>query len=193
LSHWTVVETIQHLSTINQPSTLDQLMRGMFFAGDLVYATTMSAPSSKLRWLMSIVSVGCALCVLHWAGANYSTVCKADTSANGDPDAAEPVISPEHADKQVSPDPSGERPQEPDRNAKRRAASIGLLGLVGIVLTGVGLMVLVVLWGHRLRRITRSSSPHPTRGDELWYLRPDKQKPAESSNPPDENDSSTLH
>jgi hypothetical protein len=61
--------------------------------------------------------------------------------------------------------------------------------VLGIALAGLALLTLIVLWGHRLRRIARASPQRPTQVDPLWYLRT-KQSPGltETSAPPDSTD-----
>lgn len=59
-----------------------------------------------------------------------------------------------------------------ERDKKERAATVAVYLLVLVILVGVGLLALVVLWGHRVRRLTRKPTRSLSLGDELWYLRP---------------------
>jgi hypothetical protein len=61
-----------------------------------------------------------------------------------------------------------------DSDAKRHALSFGLAMLAGIIVGGTMLLVLVVVWGNRTRRLARSPLPPVSKRDELWFLKPKK-------------------
>lgn len=62
--------------------------------------------------------------------------------------------------------------------AKRKAAKqkvvAGMMVVGGLLCGGIAVLVLIVLWGQRTRRILHSPLPEQHVGDELWYLRPPK-------------------
>lgn len=57
----------------------------------------------------------------------------------------------------------------PDK--RQRTFTVGVLILLGITITGLGLLVVVILWGHRVRRRSRDPLPEASRGDDLFYLK----------------------
>ncbi len=61
---------------------------------------------------------------------------------------------------------------------KQKAVTLGLMILFCIALTGLGLLAVVIIWGHRVRRISRKPLPAAPRGDDLFYLKNDKQQKA---------------
>jgi hypothetical protein len=60
------------------------------------------------------------------------------------------------------------------QKAARRKIVAGLIIVGGLLVLGVAVLVLTVLWAHRLRRIARQALPTQHTGDDLWYLRPSK-------------------
>jgi hypothetical protein len=71
----------------------------------------------------------------------------------------------------------GDEPARPgviDAQSKREALSFGLVMLAGIILGGAMLLVLVVVWGNRARRLARRPLPPVSQRDELWFLKPKK-------------------
>jgi hypothetical protein len=68
-----------------------------------------------------------------------------------------------------------------DRDAeKQQKAMIALMALCGILIGGLAFVVLVIVWGSRLRRIARAELPEQkTLQNDLWFLKPPK-PPAES-------------
>jgi hypothetical protein len=71
---------------------------------------------------------------------------------------------------------------EKSRTRKRAVVWSALFLVAGIAVLGVFLIVVVLLWGIRLRRRNRTRKPPPAPFDPLWYLR--KGTTAESSPPP---------
>ncbi len=81
-----------------------------------------------------------------------------------------------------------------DDNNQKRIATIWTLILVviAIALVGVILVMGTAAWGHSLRRVLRMELPEQSRGDEFWYLRPEKKlESGESSSSADEDDLSS--
>ena len=70
---------------------------------------------------------------------------------------------------------------------KQEQATIGMLVLVGIGLAGLGLIGLVIIWGHRIRRVSRHI-PEEKQRDELFYLKPSKSLPNPETRLPDEDE-----
>lgn len=68
-----------------------------------------------------------------------------------------------------------------ERTERRRSANI-LVVLIGLILIlGVAMLTVVMVWGHRVRRLARRPLPEcEATPDPLWYLR----------NPPKQNDES---
>jgi hypothetical protein len=64
---------------------------------------------------------------------------------------------------------------ETDERRKQQLATAGVFLMVLVLLAGGGLLLMVILWGRRVRRTVRKPSPPASPGDELWYLRPNKQ------------------
>lgn len=68
-------------------------------------------------------------------------------------------------------DPQEGIPSAEDEEARRRAYSMGVVMLGGILICGVSLVALALLWGHRMRRIARQPLPKVAPRDDLWYLK----------------------
>ncbi len=68
-----------------------------------------------------------------------------------------------------------------DTPAKRQALSLGLFMLGGIIVTGTLLLILVVMWGNRTRRLAQSALPPVAKRDELWFLKPKKDSAEETA------------
>lgn len=64
-----------------------------------------------------------------------------------------------------------------DREAKERAVSAGILVLLGITIAGMGMVLLVMIWGRRVRRISLRSSGKTAPADPFWYLRAKPRQP----------------
>jgi|GEM_PF-2332048 beta-lactamase regulating signal transducer with metallopeptidase domain len=68
---------------------------------------------------------------------------------------------------------------DPDVEAeKERAVTAGVLLLVLVIGVVAALLVVVVLWGRRVRRTVRKPTTRIVPGDALWFLKPNKNKPA---------------
>lgn len=72
-----------------------------------------------------------------------------------------------------------EQPQDDPVNAQKQKQSalaglliVGLLAFIGIVL-----VLVVIVWGKRLRRLNNAPLPKQHPGDPLWYLRTNGQTP----------------
>ena len=83
---------------------------------------------------------------------------------------------------------TAENKQAGESERQRNAVS-AMLALLGIVIVGVAFLSLVVLWGHRIRRMAREPIAKQSRPDELWYLKPRKQaRKSDSDEPSDSAD-----
>jgi hypothetical protein len=69
-----------------------------------------------------------------------------------------------------------------DEQARRKAFSIGMLLIAGITFCGLSLIGLVMVWGHRTRRLARMKAKQSPR-DELFFLK-GRGKHAADSPPP---------
>lgn len=89
-----------------------------------------------------------------------------------------PILFAEEADTTIAaPKAENEADAAPPPKEQREKAMIGLMVLVGIATAGLGLLALVILWGHRIRRISRLPLPQAERGDELFYLKQSQNHP----------------
>jgi len=61
------------------------------------------------------------------------------------------------------------RPGESDETM--RSVSFAVMILAVITISGLTMLFVVILWGHRLRRMVHSKPPKQTVVDNLWYLR----------------------
>lgn len=66
--------------------------------------------------------------------------------------------------------------RRPAQREARRAAGAAVYLLAGILAVGILLIALVMIWGHRLRRIIRTAPARSTSLDEFWYLRQNRLK-----------------
>jgi hypothetical protein len=68
-----------------------------------------------------------------------------------------------------------------DRPSQRRAiVQVAALALVGILLLGTFLVVLPIVWGHRLRRMSRQPAPSCAPSNPFWFLKPSQPKAGET-------------
>ncbi|MFQ5732674.1 MAG: hypothetical protein ACE5KM_12070, partial [Planctomycetaceae bacterium] len=75
-------------------------------------------------------------------------------------------------------DPPGGK-TDPDAARKRRTAQSALFLIIGIAAVGLFLILMVTLWGTRLRRRMKRRRRPPAVYDPLWYLKTGKdRKPA---------------
>ena len=66
--------------------------------------------------------------------------------------------------------------EDPAQKEARQAAGVAVYLLAGILVIGIFLIALVMVWGHRWRRIIRTSPSKSTSLDEFWYLRQNQLK-----------------
>lgn len=88
------------------------------------------------------------------------------------------------AGEESSAAPSGPSPQHipaPDER-QRRVVTAGMLLLVGIAFVGLLLVGLTIIWGSRVRRLARRPLPEQSPVDDLWYLKPSKQRLDDAEN-----------
>lgn len=108
--------------------------------------------------------------------AGCLVLCAAWTAAGAE-DAAPPAAA-------ETPPPAAANPEDadkpPDEKRLRRSALAGLFALAGIALAGAALVVLVMVWARRLRRLNRDAVGATRLEDEFWFLRPPKPKVPES-------------
>jgi hypothetical protein len=71
-------------------------------------------------------------------------------------------------------DGRGASPGSADTEAKKQALTLAFIMLASIIFGGTILLILVVLWGNRARRLARSPLPEVADRDELWFLKPKK-------------------
>ena len=81
--------------------------------------------------------------------------------------------------------PEAADPPEDRETEKQRRAMAGLVVLCGILLGGLVFVVLVMVWGNRLRRMIRADLPaQKTLQKDLWFLKPSKSSAENSDQPP---------
>jgi hypothetical protein len=59
-----------------------------------------------------------------------------------------------------------------DPDLKKNAVWLAFMMWAGIIFGGMILLVLVVMWGNRTRRLARSPLPPVANRDPLWFLKP---------------------
>lgn len=85
---------------------------------------------------------------------------------------AEPAALPDGPVRTVGTPPAGGESPSPDqRELRRQSALAGLLVLGLVCIVFLTLIVGVVLWARRMRRLTGQPLPEQHPGDPLWYLR----------------------
>jgi hypothetical protein len=101
-----------------------------------------------------------------------------DASANGaQSNGAQPPASPLHGAAAEAGTPAAAEPRPLPRETtdrdeeRRRAYTMGMVMIGGILICGVGLIAAALLWGSRARRIARQPLPRIAPRDELWYLK----------------------
>jgi len=122
--------------------------------------------------------------------ASVST--RADNGQQGPGAASDEDVSSDNAAPKSKPQHS-QQPSPQKRQEGKKAASVAMLLLVGVMVVGILLVSCTMLWGYRLRRIARTKQPARTEFDELWYLkskaaRTDEAPPAEPEKHSDPND-----
>lgn len=84
-----------------------------------------------------------------------------------------------------NPNPDAANPPEDRETEKQRRAMAGLVVLCGILLGGLVFVVLVMVWGNRLRRMIRADLPaQKTLQKDLWFLKPSKSSAENSGQTP---------
>lgn len=101
--------------------------------------------------------------LLSWLGAAGTAI-----PAEGPPGAR---VTGDRSDDAESAGPR--RPIDP--RLKKQAVSLGFFMIAVILAAGTLLLVLVVTWGNRARRLARSPLPPVGKPDELWFLKPKKE------------------
>jgi hypothetical protein len=86
------------------------------------------------------------------------------------------------AEPSAAPGDGGKHPAI-DADLKRKTVAQAFLMLGGIIVGGTLLLLMVVMWGNRTRRLTRQPLPAVAKRDELWYL---KSKPSSGGEQPDD-------
>jgi len=86
------------------------------------------------------------------------------------------------ADRSPTADGKTAEPESEESKTRKRAVlQTGLYLIVGIAVVGIALIIVVVLWGIRIRRRRRRPTASKTPFDPLWYLRnSDRQTPPNS-------------
>lgn len=112
-------------------------------------------PSGLIRFTVLLL-----LLMANWCAAGD----EAETSGAASSAVAAPQQAMETQDGSGSSD-------EAETELRRKSALAGMLILALICLVFLVLIVGVILWAHRLRRIARQPLPEQHPGDALWYLR----------------------
>lgn len=74
------------------------------------------------------------------------------------------------------PAPRDELDQSTKDANRQQIFTVGVMVLLGVTVAGLGLLMFVILWGHRVRRASRKPLPAAPRGDELFYLKSGQQR-----------------
>ena len=125
----------------------------------MVAVTSERTLSVGLAVLLCIVLIGAAEAPNEPIVAN-----PAEQSASGSDD-SRPAESSSAAEDEA---------EQAKREAAKQKIVAGMMIVGGLLGGGIALLVLIVLWGQRTRRILRGPLPEQHTGDELWYLRPPK-------------------
>ena len=70
---------------------------------------------------------------------------------------------------------STEAANAPTPAQREQIATVAVTMLAAILFGAIFLLALILIWGRRLRRLARASTPKPTAVNETWYLKPDKE------------------
>ena len=84
----------------------------------------------------------------------------------------------------------GQKTENPeDKKRKRAIAEYALYLVWGLAAVFALLLLMVILWGNRIRRETRTNPAKKTKHDPLWYLRkPNSHAPEKPDDPKSESD-----
>lgn len=112
----------------------------------------------------------CAL-ALMLTGARGDLTAQREAETESPPDAGSSVVTPESA---ATPELA-----DAERERRQHTVAIGTLLLVGVAAIGLLLVAATLIWGAKVRRLSRGPHAEPTRSDDLWFLR----KPAAMDRP----------
>ncbi len=91
------------------------------------------------------------------------------------------LTSAQDVDSRSEPSATETRQEQPDDAAnaqkQKQSALAGLLIVGLLAFIGIALLLLVIVWGKRLRRLNNAPLPKQHPGDPLWYLRTNGQTP----------------
>ncbi|HEY3965038.1 MAG TPA: hypothetical protein VGM05_10850 [Planctomycetaceae bacterium] len=88
------------------------------------------------------------------------------------PDLQAAPVDGKAADAEPSAAPADEEKRVPVDPELKRWVWQALLMLGGIIVVGTLLLMVVVMWGNRTRRLARKPLPQIAKRDELWFLKP---------------------
>jgi len=75
--------------------------------------------------------------------------------------------------------------KKPGVHSARTRALAAVLVLLGIAVAGLLVIGVIVLLGHRMRRIARMTLPNRSQIDAFWYLRPKRSRDGNQVEPAD--------
>lgn len=113
--------------------------------------------------------------------ADYRETRSSHPPRNGEPAPrkADRRNAPRNADRQNAGTLHADR--QSARQSRRRAmVQVAALALVGILLLGAFLLALPIVWGHRLRRMSRQPASSCAPLNPLWFLKPPQPKAGEA-------------
>ena len=91
------------------------------------------------------------------------------------------------------PPPAKREFREPESDEQQqRIVTVAIYLLIAVTVTIVSLLIIVMLWGARVRRQARQPLPSTSPNDPLWYLKGKNPKPTEPNKPPGVSDSKTT-
>ena len=123
------------------------------------------------RWRFSVCT-GCWIWLVLWAMPLVGAA----------PPEAEPAVQEEETERA-----NADTKRLPIDAGRMKWIRQALVMLLGIILSGIFLLVLAALWGSRARRLARKPLPSVSKPNELWFLKP-KPNP-EGGDDPGENSS----